>query len=71
MNERIKELAEQTTQKFSRFGVRDSWEKVVHRTDPQRMLHLNDQSCIQTRSIRRLEKLSSRSNCHVPFTRTE
>ena len=28
MNERIKELAEQATQKFSRFGERDSWEKL-------------------------------------------
>ena len=28
MNERIKELSEQATQKFSRFGERDSWEKV-------------------------------------------
>jgi len=28
MNERIRELAEQATQKFSRFGERDSWEKL-------------------------------------------
>ena len=28
MNERIQELAEQATQKFSRFGERDSWEKL-------------------------------------------
>lgn len=28
MNERIEELAEQATQKFSRFGERDSWEKL-------------------------------------------
>ena len=28
MNPRIKELAEQATQKFSRFGERDSWEKL-------------------------------------------
>ena len=28
MNERIKQLAEQATQKFSRFGERDSWEKL-------------------------------------------
>ena len=27
MNERIKELAEQASQKFSQFGERDSWEK--------------------------------------------
>lgn len=28
MNERIQQLAEQATQKFSRFGEQDSWEKL-------------------------------------------
>ena len=28
MNQRIQELAMQATQKFSRFGERDSWEKL-------------------------------------------